>query len=50
VPNISRTAAAAPRPGVDHGGVSLMVAACEDPNDVTPIINATIEWIDRLTG
>jgi AcrR family transcriptional regulator len=29
---------------------SLMVAACEDPHDVTPIINATIEWIDRLTG
>jgi hypothetical protein len=28
---------------------SLMVA-CEDPHDVTPIINATIEWIDRLTG
>ncbi|MGH3559701.1 MAG: TetR/AcrR family transcriptional regulator [Mycobacterium sp.] len=29
---------------------SLMVAACEHPNDVKPIINATIEWIDRLTG
>jgi hypothetical protein len=29
---------------------SLMVAACEDPHDVTPIINSTIEWIDRLTG
>jgi AcrR family transcriptional regulator len=29
---------------------SLMVAACEDPSDVTPIINATIEWIDRLTS
>lgn len=29
---------------------SLMIAACEDPHDVTPIINATIEWIDRLTG
>jgi AcrR family transcriptional regulator len=29
---------------------SLMVAACEEPSDVTPIINATIEWIDRLTS
>jgi AcrR family transcriptional regulator len=29
---------------------SLMVAACENPDDVTPIINATIAWIDRLTG
>ncbi len=29
---------------------SLMVAACEDPGDVKPIIDATIGWIDRLTG
>jgi AcrR family transcriptional regulator len=28
---------------------SLMVAGCEDLGDVTPIIDATIEWIDRLT-
>lgn len=28
---------------------SLMVAACEDPDDVAPIIDATIEWIGRLT-
>jgi AcrR family transcriptional regulator len=27
---------------------SLMVAACDDRRDVTPIIEATIEWIDRL--
>jgi AcrR family transcriptional regulator len=29
---------------------SLMVAACEDPTDVPAIIEATIEWIDRLIG
>jgi AcrR family transcriptional regulator len=29
---------------------SLMVAGCEDSHDVTPIIDATIEWIDRLTA
>lgn len=29
---------------------SLLAAACEDPDDVTPIIDATIEWIDRLTN
>jgi AcrR family transcriptional regulator len=28
---------------------SLMVAACDDPDDVPVIIDATIEWIDRLT-
>ena len=28
---------------------SLMVAACENPDDVPEIIDATIEWIDRLT-
>jgi AcrR family transcriptional regulator len=28
---------------------SLMVAGCEDPDDVPPIIEATIEWIGRLT-
>jgi AcrR family transcriptional regulator len=28
---------------------SLMVAGCENPDDVPPIIDATIEWIDRLT-
>lgn len=28
---------------------SLMVADCEDPDDVAPIIDATIEWIGRLT-
>lgn len=28
---------------------SLMVAACDDPDDVPPVIDATIEWIDRLT-
>lgn len=28
---------------------SLMVAACENPDDVPQIIEATIEWIDRLT-
>ncbi|MGH3562368.1 MAG: TetR/AcrR family transcriptional regulator [Mycobacterium sp.] len=28
---------------------SLMVAACENPDDVPPIIDATIEWIGRLT-
>jgi AcrR family transcriptional regulator len=27
---------------------SLMVAACENPDDVPAIIEATIEWIDRL--
>jgi AcrR family transcriptional regulator len=27
---------------------SLMVAACENPDDVPQIIDATIEWIDRL--
>ena len=27
---------------------SLMVAACENANDVPPIIDATIDWIDRL--
>ncbi|WP_119184998.1 TetR/AcrR family transcriptional regulator [Mycobacterium decipiens] len=27
---------------------SLMVAACEHPEDVPPIIDATIEWIGRL--
>lgn len=26
-----------------------MVMACEDPDDVGPITDATIEWIDRLT-
>jgi AcrR family transcriptional regulator len=29
---------------------SLMVAACDNPGDVPPIIDATIEWIDRLVG
>lgn len=29
---------------------SLMVAACDNPRDVPPIIDATIDWIDRLTG
>ena len=28
---------------------SLMVAACENPDDVPAITDATIEWIDRLT-
>jgi AcrR family transcriptional regulator len=28
---------------------SLMIAACENPDDVPEIIDATIEWIDRLT-
>lgn len=28
---------------------SGMVMACEDPDDVGPITDATIEWIDRLT-
>jgi AcrR family transcriptional regulator len=28
---------------------SLMVADCENPEDVPQIIGATIEWIDRLT-
>jgi AcrR family transcriptional regulator len=28
---------------------SLMVAACDDADDVPAIIGATIEWIDRLT-
>jgi len=28
---------------------SLMVAGCENPDDVPAIIDATIEWIDRLT-
>ncbi|CAM4428376.1 Potential acrAB operon repressor [Mycobacterium basiliense] len=28
---------------------SKMVIACDDPNDVEPIIDATIEWIGRLT-
>jgi AcrR family transcriptional regulator len=27
---------------------SLMVAGCENPDDVPEIIDATIEWIDRL--
>ncbi|GAB3016812.1 hypothetical protein MBOU_44320 [Mycobacterium bourgelatii] len=27
---------------------SLMVAACDDPDDVPPIVDATIEWIGRL--
>jgi hypothetical protein len=27
---------------------SLMVAGCEDPDDVPAITDATIEWIDRL--
>ena len=27
---------------------SLMVAACENADDVPPIIDATIDWIDRL--
>jgi AcrR family transcriptional regulator len=27
---------------------SLMVAGCENADDVPPIIDATIEWIDRL--
>jgi AcrR family transcriptional regulator len=29
---------------------SLMVAGCEDPADVPAIIEATIEWVDRLIG
>ena len=28
---------------------SLMVAGCENPDDVSAIVDATIEWIDRLT-
>jgi hypothetical protein len=28
---------------------SLMVAGCENPDDVPEIIDATIGWIDRLT-
>ncbi|BAV40385.1 TetR/AcrR family transcriptional regulator [Mycobacterium ulcerans] len=28
---------------------SLMVAACEEPEQVKPVIDATIEWIGRLT-
>jgi AcrR family transcriptional regulator len=28
---------------------SLMVAGCENPDDVPEIIDATIEWVDRLT-
>jgi hypothetical protein len=28
---------------------SLMVADCENPDEVPEIIDATIEWIDRLT-
>ncbi len=28
---------------------TLMVIGCEDPDDVPPIIDATIEWIDRIT-
>jgi AcrR family transcriptional regulator len=28
---------------------SLMVAGCENPDDVLEIIDATIEWVDRLT-
>ena len=28
---------------------SLMVAACEDADEVPPIVEATIEWIARLT-
>ena len=28
---------------------SLMVADCENPDEVPQIIDATIEWIDRLT-
>jgi AcrR family transcriptional regulator len=28
---------------------SLMVAGCENPDDVPAIIDAAIEWIDRLT-
>jgi hypothetical protein len=27
---------------------SLMVADCDNPDDVPQIIDATIEWIDRL--
>ena len=27
---------------------SLLVAGCEEPDEVPPIIDATIEWIDRL--
>jgi hypothetical protein len=27
---------------------SGMVMMCEDPTDVGPITDATIEWIDRL--
>ena len=27
---------------------SLMVAGCENPDDVPAITDATIEWIDRL--
>jgi hypothetical protein len=29
---------------------SGMVIMCEDPTDVGPITDATIEWIDRLTS
>ncbi|BBX95415.1 TetR/AcrR family transcriptional regulator [Mycobacterium lacus] len=29
---------------------SLMIAGCENPDDVPTIIDATIEWIDRLTA
>jgi AcrR family transcriptional regulator len=29
---------------------SAMVMVCEDPAEVGPITDATIEWIDRLTG
>ncbi len=28
---------------------SLMVAGCDNPDDVPALIDATIEWIDRLT-
>jgi hypothetical protein len=29
---------------------SGMVIKCEDPSEVTPITDATIEWNDRLTS
>lgn len=29
---------------------SLMVARCEDPDDVPAITEATVEWIDRIIG
>ncbi|MDP7726624.1 MULTISPECIES: TetR/AcrR family transcriptional regulator [Mycobacterium] len=29
---------------------TLMVIGCDDPDEVPPIIEATIEWIDQITG